>query len=277
MDLPNCYLFADDCLVVCHGSCTTASANSLEKSLVVYSNWYNKNLLALNASKTEVLTISLTKTRIDPSKLPKINFMGCSLNQCLKLKYLGFTLDSRLDMKCHLSALKRRLYPLIDNFMRQRKHVSSSVAALWYKALIRPIAEYCGSILYIANKYIKNSLLSIENRCLKIISPNSKITTRTKYSLPNINDRIKYAYLIAFFKFVHKLVPIIDLLLIPSRPLVGNTRLGATGGFLLGGHSGAPSALNIGISLYNGLPQEIRALENLKNFKSALKRLLLIN
>ena len=49
--LENCYLFADDCLMIASGNDPSQANKSMEQSLAIASNWYNCNKLILNASR----------------------------------------------------------------------------------------------------------------------------------------------------------------------------------------------------------------------------------
>lgn len=263
----NCYLFADDCIVISHGSDSLLAAKNLEASLSSYANWYEENLLILNAEKTNIITFSTAKSKL--SDLPKINFQNIHIKQTDNIKYLGFYLDSKLKMKKHLSLSKKKIYPVIQNFNRNRKFITANISSIWYKQLIRPLLEYCAPAIFCSNKYIIKDILAIENRCIKIISSHSKTLTRYQHDIPLINYRLKYLFLVAFFKLTHKIVPIIDELLLPKRASSSVTRLGATGGFLLGAGTGQVMAQ--GVVQYNDLPQQIRSLSCLKLFKASLK------
>jgi hypothetical protein len=264
LDLESCYLFADDCLVVSYGPDYITSANLLETDLVNYSDWYKANLLVLNASKTDILTLSSSK--ISMLSLPKIKFQGLMLKQSDKIKYLGCILDYQLKMNKHISYTKKKLYPIIKNFMTNRRFINKHIAASWYKCLIRPILEYCAPCIFTAGQSLINEVDLIENRCLKIISSDKNCNTRTIFNIPSIKFRLKYLYLLAFFKLTHNYVPIINDSILPVK-VDSITRLGATGGFLLGVGSGARTTLSFGASLYNGLPQHVRGLSILKDFK----------
>ena len=65
--------------------------------------------------------------------------------------------------------------------MRNRKYITDKIAAIWYKCLIRPIIEYCAAVLFSGNNYLTNEIERIENRCLKIISSESKSVTRYRF------------------------------------------------------------------------------------------------
>ena len=77
--LEDCYLFADDCLVFASGHNPELAAKELEESLVNYTNWYNSNMLVLNAAKTNVITLS-NKT-INSKLLPKVKFQSIRISQ----------------------------------------------------------------------------------------------------------------------------------------------------------------------------------------------------
>ena len=227
----NCYLYADDCLVVTHAPNKFSSASCMESQLVKYSNWYNNNLLVLNAAKTTIITISNSKLKLN--SLPNIKFQKLNLKQADKMKYLGFFLDNQLKFNKNLVYVKRKLFPIMSNFMKNRKYINENVATIWYKGLIRPILEYCASINYTASQKIINSFLAYENRCLKIINfKQTKINTRIKNNIPSLDSRMKYLYILTFFKLSEKVVPLIDPIILPTK-IESTTRLGVSGGFLL--------------------------------------------
>ena len=264
----NCFLYADDCLIMTYGPDPITAASKLEGSLALYAKWYQDDQLIINAQKTNIMTISNKKCKVN--SLPIIKFQSCSIKQCDKIKYLGIYMDSLLNMKSNLSRTKQKLYPLIQHFARSRKYITNYLAAIWYCSLIRPILEYGAPLLFTAHGYIKNELLKIENRCLKIISQQPKSVTSFKHSIPLLEHRLKYLHVIAFYKLTHSLVPTIDIELLPHRPLSVGTRLATSGGFLLGG-----GPVSLGTTYFNSLPPGVRALPNLKSFKKELKRHLL--
>ena len=100
-----------------------------------------------------------------------------------------------------MSAVKKKLFPVIQNFSRNRKYISDSLAATWYKSLIRPILEYGAPVLYISHKFITAELNKIENRCLKIINTfEIKSVMKFKHNIPSLERRLRYLFLLAFFQ-----------------------------------------------------------------------------
>lgn len=193
------------------------------------------------------------------------------IKQSDNIKYLGVIIDDKLNFKKHISKIKQKLYPSITNLWRNRKYINCSIAATWYKSIIRPNLEYCASLLLSNHNYIKNDLLKIENRCLKIIDPLShKIDTRYIFNIPSLTIRLQYLYLLSFFKINFKLVKSIDNELLPKRSL-NFTRLSTDTGFLLGKDKAKFLINNFGAKLFNDLPPHVRNKNDLKSFKSSLR------
>ena len=271
MRLENCYLFADDCLLVTSGETPIVSTEVMEKSIDQASNWYSENCLVLNSAKTDVMTISNTSG----IKAPNLKFDNKSFKQSTKIKYLGVILDSNLNFKPHTGKIKQKLYPIITNFQRNRKFLSPKLAALWYVGLIRSNLEYCAPLLYTTNDYIKNEFLKIENRCLKIIDYNSsKDSTRKSFNIPTITLRFEYLYMLSFYKLVNNLVPIIDNALMPEKS-TSETRLAKSNGFILSKYDFRFALANFGANKFNALPNHIKLCQSLKSFKSAIRSLIL--
>ena len=217
------------------------------------------------------MTVSLKK--LGNEIFPNIKFLDNYIVQSSCMKYLGFYLDIGLTTKKHFSYTRSKLFPVIKNFMRCRKFLSGRLAALYYKCLIRPILEYCGPVLATSTKKISKGIEAIENRCIKIISPGAKTVTRSIYNIHPITKRLKYLYLLAFNKLTTRLVPCVDEGIIPNYSHT-NTRLGASGGFILNKHATTTTAttLGFGASLFNSLPQQIRCILIHNSFKNKLKR-----
>ena len=265
-EMNDCYLFADDCLLLTSGPNSWKATANMEQSITSASKWYDQNLLVMNASKTDVMTVSKSK-----DEAPHLKFQAIAFKQSDKIKYLGVILDKNLNFKPHIKKMKQKLYPIITSFERNRKFLSSSLAALWYKGLIRPNLEYCAPLLFCSNDYIKKEILKIENRCLKIIDFNQhKTETRKSFNIYTILLRHKYLYMLTYYKLINELVPIIDKKLMPEK-LKSVTRLAVSDGLRISNQNVKFSLNGFGAKLYNDLPRDIKLSQNLKSFKSAIK------
>mgnify|MGYP001791541157 CR=1 FL=1 len=153
----------------------------------------------------------------------------------------------------------------------KEKILNEKLAALWYTGLIRLNLEYCAPLLFCTNSndYIKNGVLKIGNRCLKIVNfANSKNVTRLRNNIYVITSRYLYLYLSNFFKPINKLVPIIYQSLLPEK-LSSETRLSKSEGLRLSKDSFRFSIANFCAKLFNDLPPSIKQCRDLDSFKSA--------
>ena len=57
-ELESCYLFSDDYLLIAGGKNPSLATANMENHISNESNWYQQNLLTMNSSKTDVMTIS---------------------------------------------------------------------------------------------------------------------------------------------------------------------------------------------------------------------------
>ena len=267
MEINNCYLFADDCLLLTCGATQHEAKDHMESKISMASHWYSQNQLVLNATKTDVMTIANHKS----DQPPNLIIQDHVIKQSKKIKYLGVVLDHRLNMNAHVKKIKQKLYPVINCFSRQRRFLNLSLASKWYSGLIRPVMEYCAPVLYCSNKEVHDNLLKIENRCLKIINIHqSKLDTRRQLQLHNLKDRLHYLYMLSFYKITNSLVPIIDDNLLPEK-LHSITRLSTNAGYRISKDRAKFSLCNFGAKAFNDLPDHIRKCTSLVHFKPEIK------
>ena len=267
MELKNCYLYADDCLLVTSGENPDISTKLMEKSIHQASSWYSENCLVLNSDKTDVMTISNNQN----TKPPDLKFNNLTFKQSNKIKYLGVILDNQLNFKPHTSKIKQKLYPIVTNFQRNRKFLTPSLATLWYIGLIRSNLEYSSPVLFTTNDYVKKEFLKIENRCLKIIDfDSSKENTRKAHNIPALTLRFEYLYLLTFYKIVNNLVPVIDSSLLPEK-LTSETRLAKSSGFRLSKENFRFALANFGAKKFNELPNHVKLSQSVLSFKNAAR------
>ena len=139
-------MFAADCLLFTLGGNPSQSCIKMENLMDSASEWYDQNLLVLNANKTDVMTICHQST-----DSPKKRFKGIEFKQLSKTKYLGILSDESLNFKPQSKKVKQKLYPMIKNFERNRKFLNPHLAKLWYTGLYRPHLEYCAPLTFSTN------------------------------------------------------------------------------------------------------------------------------
>ena len=103
------------------------------------SNWLNANKIALNVSKTEIVTSSPPKIQLNHER--KIKLVGKKLYQTDSIKYLGIHLDKYLTCKHQINNVAIKLNKANTNMLSKIKHY---VDIKTLKSLYRAIFGFIG-------------------------------------------------------------------------------------------------------------------------------------
>ena len=137
--------YADD--TVLYGSDCTALQGKLNKAF----EWCGKNILTLNSKKTQWMRVGPQQQKM---KNQSISFTigNTQLVEVDSYKYLGLTLDSKLDYQIHRSNLTSKIHQKLNYFAKIRKYITVDSALIIYKATILPLLDYAD---YIYEQQIK--------------------------------------------------------------------------------------------------------------------------
>ena len=120
--------------------------------------WANEWLMSFNINKCEVIQITL--------KIPfnQLIIYGHQLKQVTEAKYLGVTLDSKLNFNKHIDAICKKANTMLSfirrNLHTQLTHVKSQV----YRMYIRPILEYSSTVWAPHTKRSIDKLEAVQKR-----------------------------------------------------------------------------------------------------------------
>ena len=98
-------MFADDACFTFGHACSKFLEDSVNVELVKISKWFSSNKLTLNVDKTCFLLIHRKREQISLGL--KLN--GTSLAQKNEIKYLGVTIDQKLNWKSHINYCTAKL------------------------------------------------------------------------------------------------------------------------------------------------------------------------
>jgi len=201
LDLDNALtLYADDFLFFTTGPSHDILSSNLTSKLLPFLDWYNRNDLIINTSKSKFIILKSSFRNHDPIPL----LIGQDrIYSSSSLKYLGCTIDPHLnfslfiDNLCHRAAFRIFYFKLIFRFIKP-------AAPTYYKYFIRPILESYPSLLISASPTNLIKLEKIQNRALRILSgikfnchENTNLACiRQEFNIPLITSRIT----ILFFK-----------------------------------------------------------------------------
>lgn len=134
--------FADDLLVMTHGTNLKEAENYANLDLKKIENWAKNNKLIFNDQKS--MTMLITRKIRNEGEI-NIYLNGNSLNQVSEIKYLGIYFDDRLNFNSHVKHTTEKAIKLIHTLSRSAKmHWGLGHEALKtiYTGAIQPILSY---------------------------------------------------------------------------------------------------------------------------------------
>ncbi|KAH8338212.1 hypothetical protein KR067_012222, partial [Drosophila pandora] len=134
--------YADDVAIAFVGKYPQTLCDLMTGKLKVLSAWAQRNVLGVNPSKTE-LVLFTRKSKIPNLRLPQL--LGESLVLSDSAKYLGITLDRKLDWKLNTADRTRKAAIALYTCRKAvglKWGMSPKIVRWLYTAIIRPILFY---------------------------------------------------------------------------------------------------------------------------------------
>ena len=145
-----------------------------------FADWCSDHCLELNVTKTKELIIDF---RTNPAQIDPVTIDNDAVEIIDNFKYLGLTLDSKLDFKAHVQQIQKK--------GQQRLHVIRRLSGFdlnpkllqnLYRSIIEPILIYCGPIFY------RQISTTDRNKIIKISNMAEKIYGKKNPPLTNLVD-----------------------------------------------------------------------------------------
>ena len=211
-----------------------------------------------------------------------VHFKNLALCPSKSARNLGVIFDSGLDFKEHISSICRTSFFHIRQLRQLRSSLDKDSAVVLANALVHSKLDYCNSLFYglpkssiIRLQYVQNSLARVVCRASRQRS-HTRCLLRNLHWLP-VSERIRFKIAVITFKALHLDKPIYlrDLISYyrPSR------HLRSSSGNLLAvpnitSAAGRRSFSYSAPTVWNSLPPELLACDNLSTFCSKLKSFL---
>ena len=265
-------LFADDSYLSLSDYSPTKLEIDVNTELTKVKSWLELNKLSLNVQKTSFMIFSKGRVKHDFV----IKFGNSNLNQCAETKYLGVILDDKLSWIPHIKSIQKKVSSSTWALSRLQRFVPTESLKKVYYGLVHAKLTYCISCWGGAKNLKK--LESLQNRAVKIICKAKKRDSpKLCYkSLQILQIRQCYNLQIASIMFKFNLgkwkgdfIPVR-----PSSIHNYHTRFASKDTYTIpqGTSDLYQRSLNyIGPSVWNDVPEAIKATNNLGNFKKLFK------
>ena len=160
-------LFADDTCLVIHSVHPDLLRNNITSELQKVRIWTNANAITVNPQKTMTLIIPPKIT--NPSPDIEMQFLNLSISANDQIKYLGITIDSRLNFEEHIGIVAKKISRSFGVMGKLRNVLPPKVLLVLYYSIIHPHLLY--DIINWGNtfeKYLKR-LRILQNNVVKVL------------------------------------------------------------------------------------------------------------
>lgn len=162
-------LFADDTAIIASSKNPRLANIRINNHLNELIEYFNQWKININPQKTQLINFN-QKQNQDEYQI--INIHNEIIETKEKIKYLGVTLDRKLNFKSHINNIKNKanhiintLYPHLNNTSKLPVNMKIQL----YNSYIKPILTYASPVWSSANDTNLKIIQTIENRCLRII------------------------------------------------------------------------------------------------------------
>ena len=273
-------LFADDTqiLISGHKQNITDMITCLEGELAVVSDWFAKNSLKLNSSKTQVIVFG---TRAMLRDLPTVSVRVGSdvVTERREVKNLGVYMDRYLTFGDHIDHVVRKCTGTLISLVHLSHAIPASLMKQVVVALVLSTIRYCISIYGTCGVTQLHRIQKLINFCARVIS------RKRKYD--HISQEVRRLGLLTAQQLVtyHQMC-LLRRILVSGEPRELNLFATADHGHRTRyAHrlvtvrartcAGERRIFNGAVRKYNDLPNEVRDAVSMSGFKRALERVLL--
>ena len=161
-------LFADDCILY-RTIRTQADADLLQLDLLALEQWEKDWAMSFAPDKCKLLRVTRKTSRLTVHANYTIH--GTQLELVPEAKYLGVTLDKKLNFNSHMNATIKKCDKTRQFLQRNLRGCSPTVKSSSYKTFVRPIAEYAAAVWdpHRRNETAAQNFEAMQNRAARFV------------------------------------------------------------------------------------------------------------
>ena len=279
-DLPlsleaTCELFADDNSIHTNHPKVTVLNNYLQQNIDKLIQWTELNHMRLNESKTKCMNITTRQKRQNMSKNSfSVSVSGAKIEEVQSHKVLGIMIDNNLSWSQHLSFLCKKVSQKIFQLSKIKHFLNLHSRKLFFLAHIQSAIDYASTIWDSASAKCIKPLSRLYKRGLKLTMLKSSALNATDYkSIDILPLSLRFEYNKAVI--MHKVVTGYSPPTILNSFKINEKRHKHKIVLPLPRIDLFKSSLSYSGGLYwNNLPDFLKNINDIKNFKVQLKKYL---
>lgn len=165
-------MFADDTNIIVTGKNKTDLLNKVNTTLKEIENWFIKNKLVLNVTKSMIVQFTRAEGQINEHELEPIG--NKQLNIAENVKFLGLQIDKNLSWHTHIKSICKKLSSMCYAMHTIRKLTSLEVVMALYFANVQSQLTY--GVIFWGNSPLWRKVFKIQKKIVRIITGKNKIT-----------------------------------------------------------------------------------------------------
>ena len=130
------------------------------------SGWCIRNGIRVNAEKTKTMIFGSPNT-VGNLQQFEMKFESVPIQKVSSYKYLGMTLDTRLNYNSHVNGIVSNVSSKLKQFRRMRNFLNVEAAVMVYKSMILPLLEYGDIFLSSTSLDNRKKLQVLQNKGLR--------------------------------------------------------------------------------------------------------------
>lgn len=155
--------FADDTCIIFSQDPGNGIRKDILDAVTTLQTWFTNNNLKLNVNKTQIIKFSYLPQNDETI----LSYNNINISNSNSVKFLGITLDSRLDWKLHVESLTVNMSQYCYALRVVAHFVNVEAALSAYHAYVQSRVRY--GIIFWANSTNAVKILKIQKRCLRLI------------------------------------------------------------------------------------------------------------
>lgn len=269
VDSMNLTLFADDTSYICSALSQNEVISKSQNILNTLSEWFTKNKLFVNTSKTEFMLFKLKTPAVNESYLLKIN--GSSIKQVVTVKFLGVHINQSLKWDDQVSSLCANLSSACYVLYRLQHVTSINTLLTYYYAHFYSRVTY--SILFWGSSSLMLKVFRLQKRALRNIAGVNKY-----HSCRSLFKEMKLLTMPCIFIYEVLIFVKTNYSSFLTNNFHHDYDTRNSNALVTPQHNLSIFENNpfyVGIKFFNKLPVHIKSIENSKTFKNCLRNFLL--
>ena len=284
----NFHFYADDTQLYVHLSNRNASASfdKLNRCLRDVKEWMSASKLKLNPDKTEFILFGSKKQRKRLNACFPIDILCNPLHPTESVKNLGVWFDSDFSFSKHVQNVCNGCFSQLRDFRNIRQFLTQDAAVSIANAFVSSRLDYCNSLFRSLSKVNLHRLQSIQNSAARIVTNSCKYTRITpvlrKLHWLRIQFHSDFKLATLVYKFIHTGFPKYFAPHLSTYRITFNTTCSQSVANFLNVPKFQPtihkSTKQFGFSfafdaptVWNSLPEDIRASPTIASFRKKLK------